>query len=284
MLPIKPVTYPRSLWGQSNGKLDLALLQIVPGLANGPSVRMLAVAMRGWRALCDAAARAGFILEITSFYDSYRLYAIQEQIFKERYTTTYLAGRPRKWWEGQYWYQLPGTATAATPGMSNHGWGLANDIASATGAKLDWLIAHELEYGFSHELESEPWHIRWYVGDLIPPAVLAYEEGLRIMRTLIIAKDTIGRHWLGDGIWRRIVPEDEVADTVYTLNAASRFAQPTTLASIETYATIGVLGVPVSVVGLSASEVEVIVGDAINQTQLRYAPHTPVSTGSVASP
>jgi hypothetical protein len=40
---------------------------------------------------------------------------------------------------------------------------------------LRWLIDNEHRFGFSHELQSEPWHIRYWAGDNIPAAVLEYE-------------------------------------------------------------------------------------------------------------
>jgi hypothetical protein len=88
-------------------------------------------------------------------------------------------------WNGQRWYQRPNTAVAAVPGTSNHGWALAidtgeeNDTDVATdpldNVTLAWLVANEGRFGFSHELQSEPWHIRYWSGDSIPAAVLEFE-------------------------------------------------------------------------------------------------------------
>jgi LAS superfamily LD-carboxypeptidase LdcB len=63
----------------------------------------------------------------------------------------------------------------ATPGKSNHNLGIAIDIANASGARLAWLLANEHLYGFSHELDSEPWHIRYVAGDATPDAVKAWK-------------------------------------------------------------------------------------------------------------
>ena len=75
-------------------------------------------------------------------------------------------------------------APAGTPGTSNHGIGLAIDIASASGKRLEWLLgdgfatSNALKFGFSWEVadsknpNSEAWHIRYVCGDKLPQAVL----------------------------------------------------------------------------------------------------------------
>lgn len=184
-LPVETVKRPAVLSGQSNGKLPGSIMLDTPGRAGGPEVRLVEPAARAWRAMTAAAAKAGHVLKATSATDSYRPYADQERIFRNRYTTTYLAGRPTKRWQGRIWYQLPNTAVAAVPGTSNHGWALAVDIGeerdgdagteSIDQGTVNWLVAHADEFGFSAELQSEPWHWRYFAGDAIPAAVLAYE-------------------------------------------------------------------------------------------------------------
>jgi LAS superfamily LD-carboxypeptidase LdcB len=181
-------TFQRSslLAGQTNGKLAPAILETTPGQKGGPTIVLVKPAARAWRALVAAALQSGHILKATSVADSYRIYEIQERIFRQRYTTSFLAGRPFKVWNGRRWYQRPGTAVAAVPGTSNHGWGSAVDTGeerdsdlgteSLDDPTLSWLIANEGRYGWSHEVQSEPWHIRYNAGDNIPAAVLAYEK------------------------------------------------------------------------------------------------------------
>jgi hypothetical protein len=56
---------------------------------------------------------------------------------------------------------------AATPGTSNHGWGLAVDTSTAAAA---WLLRHGMKFGFSHDegaRVNEAWHYR-YVGGYKP--------------------------------------------------------------------------------------------------------------------
>jgi hypothetical protein len=172
--PMHAVTLPAALNGQPNGKID-ALMVPTPGLSDGPTVYLVAPAARAWRAMCAAALAAGHTLTTTSLYDSYRPYAVQESTFRARYQTTPIAGAARKTWNGQTWYQRPGTAVAAVPGTSNHGLGLAGDVANVDSA-LSWLLVNAGRFGWSWELTSEPWHLHYYPGDAIPAAVLANEE------------------------------------------------------------------------------------------------------------
>lgn len=184
-LPITPLARPAVLAGQSNGRLDPAILEEIPGLAGGPTIRLVAPAARAWRAMTAAAQRDGIVLKASGPADSYRPYAVQERIFRQRYTTSPLAGRPSRTWDGARWWQKPGTAAAAVPGTSNHGWALAVDTGteldgdagteSIDDRTLDWLLAHAATYGWSWELQSERWHIRYVAGDSPPPAVTAFD-------------------------------------------------------------------------------------------------------------
>ncbi len=76
-------------------------------------------------------------------------------------------------------------ATAASPGTSPHGWWCADDLAIGPFPRMDtithsskvgqWLFAHETEFGFGHGLTSEAWHVQWFMGDVMPQAVLDFE-------------------------------------------------------------------------------------------------------------
>lgn len=184
--PERAIVRPSCLNGTTNGKLPSRILTSTEGQAGGIDVVLVTPAARAWRALAAAALDAGHTLKLSGFGCGYRDYTTQERIFRERYTTTYLAGRPSRMWNGQRWYQRPGTAVAAVPGTSNHGWGLAVDCGEERDSDLaaepldsktlQWLIDHEQTFGFSHELQSEPWHLHYFRGDSIPVAVLAYEQ------------------------------------------------------------------------------------------------------------
>lgn len=177
MLPVYDVRPPAVLEGQNNGRLTLGILRQTPGLDAGPTLTLVETATRSWRAMSSAAETAGIVLKATSTVDSYRPYAVQQAIFKARYSPTRIPGQPTKTCNGITYWQKPDTAMAACPGTSNHGWGLAVDVQDAAGKRLDWLEANTKAYGWSWEAQSEPWHIRYTAGDHIPQAVLDYEEG-----------------------------------------------------------------------------------------------------------
>jgi peptidoglycan hydrolase-like protein with peptidoglycan-binding domain len=183
--PQHGATLPTSLGGQSNGELDDYLL-VKPGFPGRPLGRLHTLASRAWRAMAAAVLEAhGETLTITSTPDGYRSYEVQVATFRNRYTTTVLPGRPTKWWNGVRWYQKPGTAMAATPGNSNHGWGIAADacwyrgtaVVSITSnmAAFNWLLLNAFRFGFAWESNAEPWHIRYWAGDDVPQAVLDFE-------------------------------------------------------------------------------------------------------------
>lgn len=76
-------------------------------------------------------------------------------------------------------------ATAAVPGTSNHGFYSADDLAefvngvmlqSIRAATLQWLYANARRFGFAWELTSENWHVHWIMGDVLPQAVLDFEN------------------------------------------------------------------------------------------------------------
>lgn len=167
--PVASVTRPSVLLNLTNGKLPDSALVAVPG------GRLVAPAARAYLAMLDAAEQDGIELKPTSSADTFRPYSVQERIFKERYRKG-AASKDQRTWNGEKWGRVTGAA-AAVPGTSNHGWGLAVDIANASGKRLEWLLKNAYRFGFSWELQSEPWHLRYVEGDKVPPAVLAFERG-----------------------------------------------------------------------------------------------------------
>lgn len=89
-----------------------------------------------------------------------------------------------------YWIKIetsPGhyPSTAAVPGTSNHGFWCADDLQEYVGgiglpsirsSTLQWLYGNAQRFGFAWELASEIWHIHWINGDVVPQAVLDYEN------------------------------------------------------------------------------------------------------------
>lgn len=183
-LPIKKPIFPADLRGHLNGILSKKLLRAIK-----PTGQLHHTAARAWHAMRAAAWNDGILLSISQ---GYRTYAQQEALFKQRYTTNVLPGRPTKTWQGKKWYQLPRTAMAAVPGTSNHGWALALDLAidadgdeafewpvkSLDKKAVDWLLKNADKYGWAWELKSEPWHLVYVAGDDVPQAVLKYEGAL----------------------------------------------------------------------------------------------------------
>lgn len=199
-LPIKPLVMPSTLKGQQNGKLDDRLLTKI-GVGNA---RMEITASRAFKAMFAEARQAGFD---PRHVGDYRPFEAQLNLFLARYQpatwSTYQLTGPshRKIWEQatqhgyntKYWVKKKNPngsypATAATPGNSNHGWGLALDIAqeldgdpapeSISPQFVQWLCNNAHRYGISAELQSEPWHWRYVAGDNIPQTVFDFETGV----------------------------------------------------------------------------------------------------------
>ncbi|MEV0721114.1 M15 family metallopeptidase [Asanoa sp. NPDC050611] len=183
-LPIKRIeVFPRELSGHfdENGRLPRAVLVVQPGSA--PKLTMCRTAMRSLEAMAAEARKAiGLRLRVGFSNDSYRPLNVQERLFRERYQRG--PGPDSAFWDSdgdgvkERWSKKdPDLATAAVPGTSNHGLGLACDFVLDSGDRiLTWLIKHADEFGFSAELQKEPWHWHYHAGDAIPAATRAYEE------------------------------------------------------------------------------------------------------------
>lgn len=196
-LPITPMTMPSTLKGQSNGKLPDSLL-INIGVGNA---RMEKTAARAFVAMFAEARTKGFNIKHVG---DYRPYQQQLNLFLSRYEPISFAvysvtssSNRKKWddarnsgYDSIYWRKklINGKypATAATPGNSNHGWGLALDIAEEYDNDsapdpirqnfVNWLVNNAARFGISAELQSEPWHWRYFAGDNIPAAVRQFES------------------------------------------------------------------------------------------------------------
>lgn len=181
-LPIQPVVRPSTLAGCRNGELPDRVLAEV-----GHKGRLEITAARAWRALHAAARDAGFELTYT-YGGTFRPLQDQEDLFRRRYMDRYdpakVVTQGVRHWQGRKWWRRQKVAAAAVPGTSNHGWGLAVDAALGSHPSeakpitpaLPWLIENAARFGFSWELQSEPWHIRYVAGDQVPFAVLALES------------------------------------------------------------------------------------------------------------
>lgn len=197
MLTKLPMVMPRDLSGLTNGDLPARLLVPV-----GPAGVAHHLAARGFKALQMRCMAIGLPLTYT-FGGCYRSRAQQRNLFVSRYEVggrhggckawdSNGDGRTETWCKKLVNGRVP--ATAAVPGTSNHGWALAFDVAfdtdpsdglgpddaAAITGHPQWRVfmGLVLECGFSWELDEEPWHIRWVVGDNIPQAVLDVERWL----------------------------------------------------------------------------------------------------------
>ena len=171
--PVVPVKLCSCLKGVKPGELPAKLLRGIEGKG-----KLHHCAADAYEAMDAAANAAGIDLSPTSQADTYRSLETQEYGFYSRYTDTpkpaLMKQKPRIY-KGKAWYLKKGMAPMAVPGTSNHNLGIAIDIKDATGNRLAWLLANEHLYGFSHELDSEPWHIRYVAGDATPDAVKAWK-------------------------------------------------------------------------------------------------------------
>ncbi|MFC8799846.1 M15 family metallopeptidase [Promicromonospora sp. NPDC057138] len=131
---------PDQVWSAENGHLSSSELASIP-FASGHYVRADVV---GGLADLNAAYAAEFGVNLT-INSSYRTYAQQEALYD------------------------PSSDTAAPPGCSNHGTGLAIDIGGGVeafgSAQYDWLKANAEAYGWVHPpfaepsgRNPEPWH------------------------------------------------------------------------------------------------------------------------------
>ena len=177
--PVLKLVMPSDLTGVSNGEIPGHLLRNLRGTKG----RLHHLAATAFNCLQMEAFFEGVDLQSTSVADTFRSYSQQKKTFTDRYAAVPTGRVPQvtRKFQGKTYYLKPGKAPSATPGTSNHGWGLAIDIAGASGDRLEWMLGDNpllspvLKYGFSWEVESGPnaesWHIRYVCGDKVPMAV-----------------------------------------------------------------------------------------------------------------
>ena len=125
------LTPPAELVGFGNGKVPPQALQPI---GRGEH-RLYAPAAAAFRRMEADAAAAGIRFGVT---DSYRTYEQQVDLAQ------------RKGLHSQ-------GGLAATPGTSNHGWGLALDL-DLDAAGQQWMRDNGWRYGFVEDTPREPWH------------------------------------------------------------------------------------------------------------------------------
>ena len=163
-LPIKPVVLPADLRSITPGKLPPYLLKSIR-----PYGQLHPLAAQAWEAMRKAAHADGIRpLKPTSTGDTYRSLEAQTRAFLARYTPAPIQSTSIRVWNGTTYRLKPSLAPLAVPGRSRHNLGLAVDISDASGERLKWLIANADWYGFTAELQSEPWHWNYYPAEKVP--------------------------------------------------------------------------------------------------------------------
>lgn len=169
-IPQTDVTRPTFLKGAPNGQLDHDWLRS-PEASTSLHRQMFVPISYAMQAMHLAAADDEVLLRTTG---RYRTYDQQVALFRSRFRTEDTGRVPAvtRTWQGQTWWMLPGVALAATPGTSNHGLGLADDIAEQDDADpevesidditLQWLKDNAADFGFALDIHSERWHWHWH--------------------------------------------------------------------------------------------------------------------------
>ena len=168
--PVRPIVMPANLKNAMNGLLRPDVLRKI-GPSSGQLHRNAATA---WNCLKLAAYFDGISLDHVG---AYRTLGAQAALFKQRYSLVKQGRDITRKSNGKIYYLRDGFAPSSSPGMSNHGWGLAIDVASASGDRLKWLLAGNAEkFGWSWEVKNGPqaeaWHIRYVCGDTPPQGVV----------------------------------------------------------------------------------------------------------------
>jgi len=186
--PVLPIIMPSDLKREDNGNLKPALLREI----KAPNGKLHHLAATAWNALQLAAYFDGVELKHVG---AYRPLSEQIALFNNRYEAQRTGRVPEvtRVYNGKTWYLKKGSAPAGSPSTSNHGWGLAIDVASASGKRLEWLLgdgfatSNALKYGFSWQVSDpnnknfEAWHLQYFAGDKLPEAVL---EAIKAFPTL----------------------------------------------------------------------------------------------------
>ena len=181
--PVVPIKFCEHLKGKKPSEITPAMLR---KLSCGGQLHHCAA--RAFEAMKAAAAVDGVVLAPTSVGDTFRSIAAQKAGFLQRFQLEVIEGAQTRTYDGKKWYLKKGMAVLASPvddpaHCSKHMLGIAIDIANTGNKKImDWLLANEQKFGFSHEVVDMPgaesWHIRFTEGQAMPQPVLDYEATL----------------------------------------------------------------------------------------------------------
>lgn len=200
ILPIHPMSVPNNVLPEMNGNMPDDLL------AQVDDIQLHIYAAPSWVEFQQ------YILNTFNWNlgatEGYRDYAKQRLLFLSRYTTSRAEaavnyrGDPLevRSYQGRTFYLRPGQFSAAIPGTSNHGLGLAVDACELVlGRKLklgevqvENLVSGADRFGWGWEIQTEEWHLRYTVGwpwstqTQPPPPVITEPEESEVAASHII--------------------------------------------------------------------------------------------------
>jgi LAS superfamily LD-carboxypeptidase LdcB len=142
-----------------------------------PYGKLHLLAAQAWMAWRDRAFADGIkTFKPTSAADTYRSLATQTIAWNDRMQLVPIEGVKPRVYQGKNWYLKKGKAPIAQPGKSNHNLGLSVDVSEASGERLAFMAETAALYGFTWELDSEPWHVNYYTGDRVPALVQQWKD------------------------------------------------------------------------------------------------------------
>jgi hypothetical protein len=182
--PVAKMILPKEVAKVGNGKLTPKMMKKVK--CGGV---MWNTAADAFNALYDAALAAGYKLRNIG---DYRPFEGQLSMFMDRYSDKQTGRKPEitRTYQGKTWFLKKGKSPSGTPGTSNHGFGLAIDIAIENKGKIEsiggtkaynWMCENAPNYGFylqgaptrpdgKPNPEYEAWHWQYCLGDAVAPA------------------------------------------------------------------------------------------------------------------
>lgn len=158
------VPYTEARWKATvrNGDIDRARMREIPGAGidsdtGRPHIMQANASINAQAMLAEANAKG---VPLRLIY-SYRPLSVQWE----------------KWWD----YKLHDGNVAAPPGTSNHGWGIAIDIASYPSA-VAWMRNNARRFGFYERVPGEPWHWEYEGGGVGEKWLEDWEDEMAFMK------------------------------------------------------------------------------------------------------